>query len=226
MSADTTHSPAPDLAAVGPGRVAPVQPGRVRRRRRPVLFALMAALVAAGALLAAYAYSSIDNTQAVLVVAQDVPAGAVIGAGDVRVVRLSVDPALTPVTEDARAEVVGRRAAVDLLAGTMLTANQVTDHLVPAVGQSLVGVSLTASQMPAEPLAAGDAVRIVATRDDQAPAGGQAPVTFTATVVDVAFDEVSGQTVVDVSVPQDQSADLAARAAAGRVALILDSRER
>lgn len=186
----------------------------------------MAALVAAGALLAAYAYSSIDNTQAVLVVAQDVPAGAVIGAGDVRVVRLSVDPALTPVTEDARAEVVGRRAAVDLLAGTMLTANQVTDHLVPAVGQSLVGVSLTASQMPAEPLAAGDAVRIVATRDDQAPAGGQAPVTFTATVVDVAFDEVSGQTVVDVSVPQDQSADLAARAAAGRVALILDSRER
>lgn len=198
----------------------------MRRRRRPVLFALMAALVAAGALLAAYAYSSIDNTQAVLVVAQDVPAGAVIGAGDVRVVRLSVDPALTPVTEDARAEVVGRRAAVDLLAGTMLTANQVTDHLVPAVGQSLVGVSLTASQMPAEPLAAGDAVRIVATRDDQAPAGGQAPVTFTATVVDVAFDEVSGQTVVDVSVPQDQSADLAARAAAGRVALILDSRER
>lgn len=176
--------------------------------------------------MAAYAYSSIDNTQAVLVVAQDVPAGAVIGAGDVRVVRLSVDPALTPMTEGARAEVVGRRAAVDLLAGTMLTANQVTDHLVPAVGQSLVGVSLTASQMPAEPLAAGDAVRIVATRDDQADAGGQVPVTFTATVVDVAFDEVSGQTVVDVSVPQDQSADLAARAAAGRVALILDSRER
>jgi len=36
----------------------------------------------------------------------------------------------------------------------------------------------------------------------------------------------SGLTVVDVSVPSGQAADLAARVATGRIALILDSRER
>ena len=36
----------------------------------------------------------------------------------------------------------------------------------------------------------------------------------------------NGQIVVDVSVPYDQAAELAARAATGKIALVLDSRER
>ena len=38
--------------------------------------------------------------------------------------------------------------------------------------------------------------------------------------------EETGETVVDVSVPKARPADLAARAATGRVALVLDARER
>jgi len=38
--------------------------------------------------------------------------------------------------------------------------------------------------------------------------------------------EETGETVVNVSVPKEKSADLAARAATGRVALVLDTRER
>ena len=37
---------------------------------------------------------------------------------------------------------------------------------------------------------------------------------------------VAGLTIVDVLVPSDVAADLAARAATGKVALVLDSRER
>jgi hypothetical protein len=49
---------------------------------------------------------------------------------------------------------------------------------------------------------------------------------ITATVVGIYPDSDSDQTVVSVQVRYDQAAELAARAATGKVALVLDSRER
>jgi hypothetical protein len=45
-------------------------------------------------------------------------------------------------------------------------------------------------------------------------------------VVGIYPDADSNQTVVSVQLPYDQAAELAARAATGKVALVLDSRER
>src|SRR4051812_2415545 len=90
---------------------------RPKRRRRPWVFALCAALVAAGALGTAFAFTSINDAQEVLVVSQDVKRGETIEAGDLSVVRVSVDPALTPVAGSQKAELEGSRAAVDLWAG-------------------------------------------------------------------------------------------------------------
>lgn len=116
---------------------------RPKRRRRPWVFALCAALVAAGALGTAFAFTSINDTQEVLVVSQDIKRGETIEAGDLSVVRVSVDPALSPVAGSQKAELEGSRAAVDLWAGTLLTEEAVTDSLVPGEGESLVGISLT-----------------------------------------------------------------------------------
>lgn len=232
MSLDTAQTPTggtfppPPAPPGSPAPAASKATVRVRQRRRPLLFALMAALVAAGALLAAFAYTSVNDTHEVLVVANDVARGEVIEADDLRVVRISVDPALTPVSAGARSSVEGSRAAVDLWSGALLTEQAVTDTLVPAEGDSLVGISLTPAQMPSEPLYAGDRVRIVSTPGDQGEITDQTPVTIEATVVGVSRIEETGETVVDVSVPQEKSADLAARAATGRVALVLDARER
>jgi len=229
MSLDTAPTsaggpPPPPPATQGPA--APPATARIKQRRRPLLFALMAALVAAGALLAAYAYTSVNDTEEVLVVAHDVARGEVIKAGDLQVVRVSVDPALTPVSGSQKTTIEGTRAAVDVWAGTLLTEQAVTDTLVPTEGESLVGISLTPAQMPSEPLYAGDTVRIVTTPGDQGEVTGQTPVTIEATVVGVSRVEETGETVVDVSVPHERSADLAARAATGKVALVLDARER
>lgn len=51
-------------------------------------------------------------------------------------------------------------------------------------------------------------------------------MTVSATVVGVHPSETGDQTIVDVVVPAEAAADLAARAATGKVALVLDSRER
>jgi len=199
---------------------------RVKRRRRPWVFALCAALVAAGALGTAFAFSSVNETQEVLVVRSDIKRGETIEPGDLAVVRVSVDPALTPVPGSQKAELEGSRAAVDLWAGTLLTEQAVTDNLVPGEGESLVGISLTPAQMPSEPLYGGDVVRIVTTPGDQGEVTDKEPVTIEATVVGVSRVDETGETVVDVSVPEAEAADLAARAATGRVALVLDARER
>ncbi|MFA6609145.1 MAG: SAF domain-containing protein, partial [Candidatus Paceibacterota bacterium] len=69
----------------------------LRRRRRRWVLALCAALVAAGGLGTAFAFTSVNDTQEVLVVSNDIKRGETIEAGDLAVVRVSVDPALTPV---------------------------------------------------------------------------------------------------------------------------------
>jgi len=228
MSLDTTSQttaggPPPPS---GPAPAAPKATARAKKRRRPLVFALCAVLVAAGALGAAFAYTSVNDTQEVLVVNRDIARGETIEPGDLTVVRLSVDPALTPIGGSQKSSIEGSRAAVDLWAGTLLSEQQITESLVPGEGESLVGISLTAAQMPSEPLYAGDSVRIVTTPGDQGEITAGDPVTIEAMVVGVSRVEETGETVVDVSVPKADAADLAARAATGRVALVLDARER
>jgi hypothetical protein len=187
----------------------------------------MVALVATGGALGAYAFTSVDNTQEVLVVAEDVARGATIEADDVTVVRMSVDPALTPVAAGEQSRILGSRAAVDLWSGTLLTADSVADSTVPVTGESLVGVSLSSAQMPSEQLYAGDVVRLVLTPDSAGARGAVEPLdTIEAVVVGVRGVAETGSTVVDVTVPEDQAAELAAVASLGGVALVLDSREK
>ena len=162
MSLDTAQTtaggpPPPPTTQTQPAHAATA---RVKARRRPWVFALMAALVAAGALGVAFVFTSVNDTQEVLVVSSDIKRGETIEAGDLSVVRVSVDPALTPVPGSQKAELEGSRAAVDLWAGTLLTEQAVADNLVPGEGESLVGISLTPAQMPSEPLYGGDVVRM------------------------------------------------------------------
>jgi hypothetical protein len=91
---------------------------------------------------------------------------------------------------------------------------------------SIVGVSLTASMKPATDLLNGDHVRVVTTPGEGGDVAPTAPTSITATVVDTRQDPTSGAYVVDVLVPASDAAQLAAWSSTGKVAVILDSRER
>ena len=201
---------------------APSVPSPPKLRRRPTLIALGVALIALGGLTAAWLTTTVGNTTAVLAVAADVDRGDVITDTDLTVAQVATDPVLDPVPSGDRREVVGQRAARDLTEGTLLTATSLTGQLLPAPGDSLVGATLRPSQLPARPLRTGDQVRLVDTPRDQDDPPTAAPNTTTATVVGTRELPDTGETVVDLSVPQDQGAELAARVATGRVALVLD----
>lgn len=195
-------------------------------RRRPALIAGAVATICLGALLAAWAWAATTNTQEVLVARATIERGSVIEAKDLARVRISADPALSPVAASAFNDLVGQRAALDIAEGGLITAGSTTAQILPAAGMSVVGVALTAAQSPGLDLQTGDQVRIVVT---PIPGGEQVsgpPVFNDAEVVGVSVDAETGATVVDLLVPYTDATVLAARVATGNVALVLDSRER
>ncbi len=93
---------------------------------------------------------------------------------------------------------------------------------IPA-GSSIVGVTLTQAQMPGYQLAAGDKVRVVETPVTQGDPPVETPKSFNATVFTATYDTETQVWVVDLVVPNREAPDIAARAATGRVALVIDS---
>jgi hypothetical protein len=192
-------------------------------RRRPSLIAGGVSAVCFGAVIAAWAWSSTTSTQEVLAARDTIHQGEVITAKDLERVRISGDQSLRPVPGTSFDEIVGQRAALDVAAGSLLTAESTTSDPLPPKGQSVVGIALTPAQVPAMPLHGGDAVRIVTTPGENGEATVPSPPFTSAVVVGTRLDETTGNTVVDVVVPHADAGLLAARAATGNVALVLDS---
>jgi hypothetical protein len=83
------------------------------------VLALGIALVAAGGLGGTALYLTTGQRVAVLALTQDVPAGHRITVADLTEVRISLDPALKPLSADSH--VLNMRATTDLKAGQLLT---------------------------------------------------------------------------------------------------------
>ncbi|GAA4719598.1 SAF domain-containing protein [Promicromonospora umidemergens] len=231
----TTTTPAPDSArierpgragggAAGPAQIAPPP----KMRRRPAMVALSVALICVGGLASAWAWQSTSNAQEVLTVRETVHRGEVIEEADLVAVQIGLDPAIQAVPAADLSTLVGKRAALDIAAGGVVTADQVTDAMVPPKGYAVVGLSLTAAMLPTDQIIVpGDLVRVVTTAGEAGAAvepGTEIP-TYAASVVGVSIDEITGNTLVNVQVARPKAAIVGALAANGQVALVLDSQE-
>ena len=198
-------------------------PGRLRRR--PLMVLVSVGLVLVGAVLGVGVWMLSSSSVEVVAARSAIERGTVITAEDLVVTRVTVEETVPVVRADQLAGLVGQRAASDISAGTLLSPAEVTDVLPPGTGDSVVGVALVTGQLPAEALRAGDRVRLVQTPAAQ----GEVPatqVTIDAVVQSVTAAADGQTTVVDLLVPSSRAAEVAARAATGEVALVLDSRER
>lgn len=216
---ERTHDPDPGPV---PGGITPPP----KLRRRPALVAGAVGAICLGALLGAWAWTSTTNTQEVLAARTTIPRGSTITADDLARVRLNGDPALSPIAGSSYDEIVGQRAALDIAAGSLLTAESTSTDLLPPDGSSVVGVALTPAQAPGVQLQTGDRVRVVVTPAEGSEAPSGVPTSNDAEVLGSQIDELTGELVVDVIVPHTDATVLAARVATGNVALVLDSRER
>ena len=171
-------------------------------------------------------------TRPYLAVTHKVPYGATIGPGDLTVVDVNPAAGLHPIPADQRGQVIGRHAAADLFPGTLLTPDEITDLAIPAPGQQVVGIELKPAQVPARALKPGDAVILVVVPpsslagalDAQAGAAAR-PVSITATIAGTTPPATNGNIRVDVAVSQADGPTVAAMAAAGRIVLVITTRD-
>lgn len=200
-----------------------------RAKRRWGVFAGMLLLAALGALGNVWLLSATTNAQEVVAARSTIERGSLIERDDLMVVRIELDPSLSTVPGDDLAGLVGQRAALDVAAGSLLSAGAVSTEMVPPAGQSLVGIGVDTSRVPGTALLAGDAVRIVSTPDLTGLTTESGQQTFEAVVVGIEQGtDATGisQAILTLQVPAADAAGLAAMSATGNIAVVLDSRER
>lgn len=212
------------------GKVASTASGPARPswalRRRPVRAALAGVLVVVFALVGAEVYLRAGHTSAVLVVASPIPQGGAITASDLGVANIGASRSLSPMPASQEASVLGRRAAVALLPGELMSAGLLAHGPTLGAGSAEVGLTLNSSEMPSGVVVAGDHVQVVftgSTSPTRATASGSNSVLTNAVVADSPIsDSTSGGTVLSIIVPSaGVAANVAVAAAGGHVALVL-----
>lgn len=196
--------------------------GAIRGRQRPVLFAASVTVAVLAAIVGIWQLNAAWQRLPVLVMARAIPVGTVIQDADLAVAEVYVDAAVAHVTAAQRPQLVGKIATADLAAGALLAPGQIGDVTPPSTGQALVVVAVPASRIPAIGLRPGDSILVVSTPAAQADVPAGQPASVPATIVRVGVpDADSSLTPIDVVVAASDGPTVAARAATGRVAIVV-----
>ena len=209
----------------------PLAPPRVSaRRRRPGVIALSLALIAAGGAGVTVLLLQVGNRTPVVTVVRDVQVGQVLTEQDLGEASVALDPAVKAVSADDLKWVVGKRAAVELKPGSLLSPSQVTKDSLVKPGEQLVPIGLKPDQVPATALVPGQRVQLV-----QVPAQGAAAATEDAadgavpTIIAGRVVKAStaapgtGVVVVDVATSAKDGPTAAAWVSTGTLRLVLDA---
>jgi hypothetical protein len=210
---------------------APVEPPRVvrQRRMRPGLLGLAVLLIALGGLGAAFAVTSVRATGTYLAVARPVSVGTALTADDLRSVQVAGGVGLSPVPASKVNDVVGKRAAVTLVPGTLITMDQLTTKPLLGPGQQQVAIGLKPNQVPAKELRPGDKVLLVSTPPQNTSTTGEArapqATRYEAIVVDATEPDEKGPdrttVVVYLALAGRDAPAVVTLAAQNRLAVIL-----
>jgi SAF domain len=217
---DSKRGPA-DSIITNPTPATP-EPPRLPGRRNPKWIALGLVALCLGGLLSYVIYARLASETTVVSVAQTVYRGEIIETADLTTITLQGSTIPHGVPAQDLTSIVGKRAAADLVAGSVLVASAVTDETIPASGRAVVGLKLSAGRTPTSLLLPSSAVRLVALP----PEDGTDQLTgdtFTARVIDQTNGADGTSILVNVDVAADQAATIAQLAAQDRIALVRDA---
>jgi hypothetical protein len=206
-----------------------VKPPRVSaRRRRPGVIALSLALIAAGGAGVAVLLLQVGHRTQVVTVVRDVQVGQVLIEQDLGRASISLDPAVKTVKADDLGSVVGKRAAVELKPGSLLTASQVTKDSLVKAGEQLVPIGLKPEQVPATELVPGQKVQLVhvPAQGETAKASGAPPESIAGRVVKASKAAPgTGIVVVDVATSANDGPTVASWVSSSTLRLVLDAQD-
>lgn len=196
-----------------------------RPRRQPRWIAAGLLSVCLGGLGAALLYGEATGSHEVLQVARPISRGEVVRPGDLRPVQVGSVPGISTVPTSRAAELVGRRALIDLAGGSMLPDGAIGQPPVEK-GSTQVGLKLAPGRVPVGELPPGTTVLLVPV-DDPRVAPGQPSAQASAAPLVPAVVVSAGRagpdgvaTLLDVRVPQERARQVAELAAADRLVLV------
>jgi len=201
----------------------PIPAPRVVNNRRirtgGVLLAVL--LLVLGAALSALALLSATRTSSYLAVGHQVQIGSQITAQDLTTVQLSGGQGLSAIPADQINSVIGQRAAVTLLPGTLVASGELTDQNLVKPNDAQIGISVRSSSLPSATLRAGDQVWLVPLAT---PTGGTAgTVRYDATVIDVGTPGSDGSVALHVAVDANSAPSIVATN--GGLAIVLKPKD-
>lgn len=197
----------------------------VPRRRLPALIALGMLLILGCAAIGAALFLRLGQSVAVIGVKNQIAQGQEIRLEDLQRVSLRIDGSLPVIAERRWREVVGKRAKVNLLPGTLLFEGQYVAEGGLSPGEAIVALALKPGQFPGAGLAPGDLVAVVQTPGKGSATGGASVSTRRiSTGARVRFAQTASTgdvTVVDLVVPLRDAEEIAQAQAAGEASIIL-----
>ena len=204
---------------------APVPLRPPRRRRSKLLVLLGVVLSALSATGVVWVFRATDDAVLAVGVARPVRYGEVITAEALREVQVRPDPGVRPLPWERRSEVIGRTSPTDLQPGAIVTPDAVSaSATVPGAGQQLIGVPVKLGQLPGAPLQPRQPILLVPAGLAGTAAEAWAPVR--GAVISVSERDATSTQVVDVVVPEANGVQLASRASAGGVAIVVLPKDR
>lgn len=192
-------------------------PARPTPRRNARMVVIGVLLVCVGALASAWLWTSGRSGVEVLVLARDVPRGQIVTAQDLTTVALSSSAGLAVIPGDELEGFVGAAASRDLVRGMVADRGAFTREGLSS-GRAQVGLALVDGALPARGLVIGEQVLVVGV--DPTGDGGASAV-HEAVVATTPVATGNGAWLVDVELAHSDAAEVAALAAAGRVALVV-----
>jgi len=181
-----------------------------RRRNRIALGVALAAVAIGGN---AYLYSTLDDTEPVVQVVRDVPAGEQITADMLRTVDADVDPTVNVVPGERLDALVGSYAKVRLVSGSLVTSEALQQTPLVTEGSAVVAIQVAEGTLPIGIRERVTVVLVVAN-------GETAPTTVDGRVVGLPVPTNSALGVESLSV-EVAVADAATVAAADDVRVVL-----
>lgn len=196
---------------------------RTKTRRSGLISAAVLLVVVCG-LGGALLLSQAGDKTAVLSIGEPVAKGEVVERGDLVSTEVAGVPGAIPAA-DANT-VIGKTAAVDLVAGQVLNGDMVTSNPIPGKGSATVGLSLDPTRAPSSGLKPGSLVKVVAVPNGENGAPAEeldAPQLLAERAEVFAVDGAStegGGLLVTLIVDQSDAARIAAYSTSNRVALV------
>ena len=217
----------PEKRGTGSSAQSPVtpQPPRLPGRRNPKWIALGVVALCLGGLLSYVIYARIASEAPVVVAAHTVYRGEAIEQSDLATITLRGGSMPQTVPAAQLNDLVGKRAAFDLVEGSVISSAAISDSAIPPEGRAIIGLKLTPGRAPGNLLLPGTPVRLIAmpAAADSSTPDKLAGSIFVGSVIDQSQAADGMSVLVNVEVDAGAAPTIATLAAQDRVAVVRDA---